>query len=67
MLGVELAKNTLFLMGFSFVIGSLFTIFILLMLDMIRAWHEAQEHMLADQESKANQVEDKEHAEDRVA
>lgn len=32
----DLGENVMYLMGFSFVLGSLFTIFILVMLELIR-------------------------------
>lgn len=43
MLGIELAKQTVVLMGICFMLGSLFTIFVLLILEMLRSWHEAQD------------------------
>ena len=45
MLGIELAKQTVFLMGISFMLGSMFSIFILLILEMLRAAREAREQI----------------------
>jgi hypothetical protein len=39
-LGRQIAQQTVYLMGISFMLGSLFTIFVLIILDMLRAARE---------------------------
>lgn len=67
MLGEELAKNTTFLMGFSFMLGSLFTIFVLLILEMLRASREARERALWEAEHDNIDREMSADAQDRAA
>lgn len=42
-LGKNLAQQTVWLMGISFMLGSLFTIFVLIILDMLRAARESRD------------------------
>ena len=42
-LAKELAQQTVYLMGISFLLGSLFTIFVLVILDMLRVARESRE------------------------
>lgn len=59
-MGNEMARQTLYLMAISAMIGSLFTIFILVILDMLRVARESRQQMndelftLDDQESDDN-------------
>lgn len=46
---IQLTQQTIYLMGISFLLGSLFTIFVLLILDMVRAGREAHMDMLEEQ------------------
>lgn len=41
--GRDLAQQTVYLMGISFMLGSLFTIFVLVILDMLRVARESRE------------------------
>ncbi len=42
-LGIQLAQHTVYLMGISFMLGSLFTIFVLLILDMLRVMRDTSD------------------------
>ena len=45
---LRLTQETIYLMGISFILGSLFTIFVLLILDMMRASRSEQMAMMAE-------------------
>lgn len=57
-IGLELAQQTVFLMGVSFILGSLVTIFILLILDMLRAIKAGQGAPLAPESLENESLED---------
>ena len=56
----HLAQQTIYLMGASFIIGSLFTIFILLILDMLRLIYTRQ------QENMGSEAADEDYTESAV-
>ena len=41
---LEVAQSSIYLMGTSFILGSLFTLFLLLVLDFVRHGKEEKEH-----------------------
>ena len=67
MFGIELAKQTMFLMGISFMLGSLFTVFVLLILEMLRVSREAHDQAAWEEDYSQHVEEEDESAEDRAA
>jgi len=68
MLGIELAKQTVFLMGISFMLGSLFSIFILLILEMLRSAREAREQIWEELHENTDDVDvEVDHAENQAS